>query len=145
MRIAVTGSIATDHLMHFPGRFSEQFLADQLHNVSLSFLVDDLVVRRGGNGANIGFGMALLESKTGLSPAQVLDRVGIRITTLGKDGVHITGKELDPIHVPVVENVHACDPTGVGDGFRLSWSVPDVTDRVECRSRQAVPYVQRWV
>jgi adenosine kinase len=261
MRIAVTGSIATDHLMRFPGRFSEQFLADQLHKVSLSFLVDDLVVRRGGNGANIAFGMALLglrpalvgavgadfdldyrnwldrhgvdtasvhvsdlahtarfvcttdqdmcqiasfyagamsearnielravaerlggldlviispndpqamtrhtqesrergyafvadpsqqlaymsgaeirtlidgatylitneyendllESKTGLSPAQVLDRVGIRITTLGKDGVHITGKELDPIHVPAVENVHACDPTGVGDGFR---------------------------
>ena len=48
MKIAVTGSIATDHLMHFPGRFAEQLLADQLHKVSLSFLVDDLVVRRGG-------------------------------------------------------------------------------------------------
>ena len=47
MKIAVTGSIATDHLMHFPGRFSEQLLAEQLHKVSLSFLVDDLVVRRG--------------------------------------------------------------------------------------------------
>ena len=50
MKIAVTGSIATDHLMHFPGRFAEQLLADQLHKVSLSFLVDDLVVRRGGVG-----------------------------------------------------------------------------------------------
>jgi adenosine kinase len=60
----------------------------------------------------------LLESKTGLSPAQVLDRVGTRITTLGKDGVRITGKARDPIHVPVAQNVHACDPTGVGDGFR---------------------------
>ena len=50
MKIAVTGSIATDHLMHFPGRFAEQLLADQLHKVSLSFLVDDLVVRRGGIG-----------------------------------------------------------------------------------------------
>ncbi len=67
MRIAVTGSIATDHLMHFPGRFSEQLLADQLHKVSLSFLVDDLMVRRGGIGANIAFGMALL----GLRPALV--------------------------------------------------------------------------
>ena len=36
MKIAVTGSIATDHLMHFPGRFAEQLLADQLHKVSLS-------------------------------------------------------------------------------------------------------------
>ena len=48
MPIAVTGSIATDHLMHFPGKFAEQLLPDQLHRVSLSFLVDDLVVRRGG-------------------------------------------------------------------------------------------------
>ena len=48
MPIAVTGSIATDHLMHFPGRFADQLLADQLDRVSLSFLVDDLVVRRGG-------------------------------------------------------------------------------------------------
>ena len=57
MKIAVTGSIATDHLMHFPGRFADQLLADQLHKVSLSFLVDDLVVRRGGVASNIAFGM----------------------------------------------------------------------------------------
>jgi adenosine kinase len=58
--VLVAGSIATDHLMHFPGRFSEQLLADQLHKVSLSFLVDDLVVRRGGVAANIAFGMGQL-------------------------------------------------------------------------------------
>ncbi|HEV2784062.1 MAG TPA: carbohydrate kinase family protein [Actinophytocola sp.] len=46
--------------MHFPGKFSEQLVAEQLHRVSLSFLVDDLVVRRGGIGANIAFGMAVL-------------------------------------------------------------------------------------
>src|SRR5690242_2475449 len=67
MPVLVAGSIATDHLMHFPGRFSEQLLADQLHKVSLSFLVDDLVVRRGGIAANIAFGMAQL----GLRPALV--------------------------------------------------------------------------
>jgi adenosine kinase len=67
MKIAVTGSIATDHLMHFPGRFADQLIADQLHKVSLSFLVDDLVVRRGGVAANIAFGMAQL----GLRPLLV--------------------------------------------------------------------------
>ncbi|MER7005676.1 carbohydrate kinase family protein [Dactylosporangium sp. NPDC000555] len=67
MKIAVTGSIATDHLMHFPGRFAEQLLADQLHKVSLSFLVDDLTVRRGGIAANVAFGMGLL----GLRPILV--------------------------------------------------------------------------
>ncbi len=263
MKIAVTGSIATDHLMHFPGRFSEQLLADQLDRVSLSFLVDDLVVRRGGIAANIAYGMAqlrqrpvlvgavgadfadyrswlerhgvdcdsvhvsemahtarfvcttdddmcqiasfyagamsearnielgpvaerfdgldlivvspndpeamlrhteecrergfrfvadpsqqmarmsgdqirqlvsgaaylftneyekgLLESKTGLSGDQVLQQVGIRVTTLGKGGVEITGSELDPIRVPVVTDVEPADPTGVGDGFRAGF------------------------
>jgi adenosine kinase len=60
VRIAVSGSIATDHLMTFPGRFTDQLLADQLHTVSLSFLVDTLDIRRGGVGANICFGMGQL-------------------------------------------------------------------------------------
>ncbi|WP_221215633.1 carbohydrate kinase family protein [Amycolatopsis bartoniae] len=46
--------------MHFPGRFADQLIADQLHRVSLSFLADDLVVRRGGIGANIAFGLGVL-------------------------------------------------------------------------------------
>ena len=58
--VLVAGSIATDHLMHFPGAFADQLIADQLHTVSLSFLVDDLVVRRGGVAANIAFGMGVL-------------------------------------------------------------------------------------
>ncbi|ASR34903.1 ribokinase [Prauserella marina] len=66
-RIAVSGSIATDHLMHFPGRFAEQLVPEQLHRISLSFLADDLVVRRGGIGANIAFGLGVL----GVSPILV--------------------------------------------------------------------------
>jgi adenosine kinase len=58
--IAVTGSIATDHLMRFPGRFSEQLLPEHLHKVSLSFLVDDLVVRRGGVAGNIAYAIGVL-------------------------------------------------------------------------------------
>ncbi|MDT4985417.1 MAG: adenosine kinase, partial [Pseudonocardiales bacterium] len=46
--------------MHFPGKFADQLLAEHLHKVSLSFLVDDLVVRRGGVASNIAFGMAQL-------------------------------------------------------------------------------------
>jgi adenosine kinase len=60
VRIAVSGSIATDHLMTFPGRFADQLVGDQLHTVSLSFLVDALDVRRGGVAANICFGMGQL-------------------------------------------------------------------------------------
>lgn len=60
MTIAVTGSIATDHLMRFPGKFSEQLLADHLQKVSLSFLVDDLVMHRGGVAGNMAFAMGVL-------------------------------------------------------------------------------------
>src|ERR1700724_2479481 len=64
VRIGVTGSIATDHLMTFPGRFVEQLIAEKLDRVSLSFLVDDLEIRRGGVAANIAFGLGVL----GLEP-----------------------------------------------------------------------------
>jgi adenosine kinase len=67
VNIAVTGSIATDHLMTFSGRFADSMVVDQLDKISLSFLADDLQVRRGGIGANICFGMANL----GLSPVLV--------------------------------------------------------------------------
>ncbi len=67
MRIAVTGSIATDNLMTFPGRFAEQLLADKLSKISLSFLVNGLEIRRGGVAANIAFGLGCL----GLRPLLV--------------------------------------------------------------------------
>ena len=271
MKIAVTGSIATDHLMSFPGRFADQLIADQLDKVSLSFLVDELVLRRGGTAANIAFGMAqlglrpvllgavgadfadyrswlerhgvdcdsvhvsevahtarfvcttdtdmcqiasfyagamsearnielhpvaqrlggldlvlvsandpaamirhsgecrdrgyafvadpsqqlarmdgadvlglvegadylmtneyeksLLQSKAGLTDEQLLDRVKVRVTTLGKQGVEIAGREVGTIRVPIAREIQALDPTGVGDGFRagffaaLDWGV----------------------
>ncbi|MFI6850156.1 carbohydrate kinase family protein [Kitasatospora sp. NBC_00085] len=67
MRIAVSGSIATDHLMVYPGRFADQLIEGQLSKVSLSFLADDLEVRRGGVAANIAFGLGSL----GLRPVLV--------------------------------------------------------------------------
>jgi adenosine kinase len=67
VQIAVTGSIAMDHLMTFSGRFAESLVAAQLDHVSLSFLVDDLQIRRGGIGCNISFGLAAL----GLRPLLV--------------------------------------------------------------------------
>jgi adenosine kinase len=261
--VAVSGSIATDHLMHFPGKFGEQIVPDQIHRLSLSFLVDDLVVRRGGIGANIAFGMGvlgcrpvlvgavgndfddyrswlerhgvdcggvhvsevahtarfvcttdeemcqiasfyagamaesrlielhpletrfggldlvlispddpeamirhaqecrqrgyafaadpsqqlarmsgeqvrdfvvgarylfsndyewqLLLKKTGWTEAEVLDRVGMRITTLGEKGAEIVSKDGPQVHVPAVPEMAKSDPTGVGDGFRAGF------------------------
>src|SRR5918997_800953 len=93
MKIAVTGSIATDHLMHFPGKFSESLIADQLHKVSLSFLVDDLVVRRGGVASNIAFGMGQL----GLRPI-LLGAVGADFADY-RSWLERHGVDCDSVHV----------------------------------------------
>ena len=60
MRIIVTGSIAFDYLMSFPGTFTEHFLPEHLQRVSLSFLVDTMDKRRGGCAPNIAYTLALL-------------------------------------------------------------------------------------
>ena len=94
MPVAVSGSIATDHLMHFPGKFGEQIVADQLHRLSLSFLVDDLVVRRGGIGANIAFGMGVLGCRPVLVGAVGNDfddyRSWLERHGVDTDGVHVS-------------------------------------------------------
>jgi adenosine kinase len=60
MKIVVTGSIAFDYLMSFPGRFTEHFLPEHIDRVSLSFLVDTMDKRRGGCAPNIAYTLALL-------------------------------------------------------------------------------------
>jgi adenosine kinase len=60
MRIIVTGSVAYDYLMSFPGRFREHILPDRIHQVSLSFLVDSMRKQRGGCAPNIAYNLALL-------------------------------------------------------------------------------------
>ncbi|QDO88388.1 carbohydrate kinase family protein [Ornithinimicrobium ciconiae] len=272
MKIAVCGSIATDHLMTYQGRFADSLVADQLAKISVSFLVEDLQVRRGGIGANISFGMARLghhpvlvgavgedfasyrswlerhgvncehihvsemrhtarfvcttdedmaqiasfyagamsearqielgpivtsvggidlvmvspddpeamlrhsdecrtrgiafaadpsqqlavmdgasirqlidgatylftneyeaamtEQKTGWSAQEILERVGTRVITRGKDGASVLRLGQEPIEVPIATDVHRVDPTGVGDAFRagflagLAWELP---------------------
>ena len=60
MNIVVTGSIAFDYLMSFPGKFTEHFLPEHMSRVSLSFLVDSMDKRRGGCAPNIAYTLALL-------------------------------------------------------------------------------------
>ncbi len=67
MALLITGSIATDHLMTFEGKFADSLVVEQLDKIALSFLVTDLQVRRGGVAANICFGLGSL----GLAPVLV--------------------------------------------------------------------------
>lgn len=60
MRVVISGSIAFDYLMQFPGRFREHLIEGKLDRISVSFLVETLVRERGGAGANIAYNLALL-------------------------------------------------------------------------------------
>jgi len=101
VRIAVTGSIATDHLMTFPGRFVDQLVAGKLDKLSLSFLADSLEIRRGGVAANIAFGMGCL----GIEPLLVgtvgadfadyrawLEAHGVDTSGVRESALHHTGR-----------------------------------------------------
>lgn len=63
MDILITGSVAYDYLMTFPGFFKEHLLAEHLEKISLSFLVETLIRRRGGIAPNIAYTMALLGAR----------------------------------------------------------------------------------
>lgn len=91
MTIVVTGSIATDHLMRFPGRFSEQLLAEHLQKVSLSFLVDDLVVHRGGVAGNMAYAIGILGGDAALIAAAGTDFADYRawLEAAGVDCDHV--------------------------------------------------------
>jgi adenosine kinase len=263
MSLLIAGSIATDHLMTFQGKFADSLVVEQLDKLSVSFLVEDLEIRRGGVAPNICFGLGqlglnptlvgaagedfadyrswlerhgvdcdsvhlsdskhtarfvcttdttmaqfasfypgamsearlielapivsrvgepdfvligaddpegmlrhteecrqrgysfiadpsqqlafgegdlirqliegatllfsneyeshLIESKTGWSAEEILDRVGTQVITLGKDGVRIVAQGSRTIEVPACKEVHAVEPTGVGDAFRAGF------------------------
>jgi len=98
MRPIVTGSIATDHLMVFPGRFTEQLIEGKLDKVSLSFLVEELEIHRGGIAANVAFGMA---------------RLGLRPVLVGSVGADfadyrewLEARDVDTGHVRVSASLH---------------------------------------
>jgi adenosine kinase len=99
-----------------------RFIADP--SQQLAFGEGDLI-RQLIEGATILFSNEyeshLIESKTGWSSEQILDRVGTQVITLGKDGVRIVGRGEQPIEVAAVTGVHAVEPTGVGDAFRAGF------------------------
>ena len=60
MRLIVTGSIAFDYVMVFPGHFQDHILPEKMHILSVSFLVDSMKRLRGGTAPNIAYNLALL-------------------------------------------------------------------------------------
>ncbi len=60
--ITVTGSLAFDHIMDFPGKFSDHIMPDKIHQINLSFLVNTLSKQKGGTAGNIAYNLALLKT-----------------------------------------------------------------------------------
>src|ERR1700752_2332020 len=85
--------------MRFPGRFSEHLLAEHLQKVSLSFLVDDLVIHRGGVAGNIAFAIGVLGGDVALVGAAGDDFVGDYGKWLQSHGVNTD-------HVLISETAH---------------------------------------
>jgi adenosine kinase len=90
LRVAVTGSIAFDYLMQFPGKFQDHFLPDRLNAISVSFLVDSLRQERGGCAANIAYTLALLGERPLLVGSAGRDFTEYR-QALEKTGVDTSG------------------------------------------------------
>ncbi len=91
--IVVTGSIAFDYLMVFPGQFKDHILPDQLDHISLSFLVDELNVVRGGCAANISYSLALLGEQPYLMATAGRDGAEYR-QWLADHGVDVAGMKI---------------------------------------------------
>jgi adenosine kinase len=96
--LLIAGSIATDHLMTFDGQFSDSLVVDQLDKLSVSFLVHDLEVRRGGCAGNISFGLGNL----GLRPVLV-GAVGEDFTEY-RSWLERHGVDCDHLHVSTTKH-----------------------------------------
>ena len=90
MQVVITGSIAYDYLMAFPGKFSDHLLPDRLDKVSVSFLVDTMRVQRGGVAPNIAFTNALLGGRPRIMASAGIDFEDYRIW-LEEHGVDTSG------------------------------------------------------
>ncbi len=94
MKLIVTGSIAYDYLMSFPGKFTEHLLPEHMQRVSLSFLVDSMDKRRGGCAPNIAYTLALLGERPTLLATAGQD--------FGEYGAWLAAAGVDVSHVKVV-------------------------------------------
>jgi len=92
-RVVVTGSVAFDYLMRFPGRFVEHLIPDQMSRLSVSFLVDQMRRVPGGCAPNIAYTLALLGETPLLYATAGCDAADYR-ASLGREGIDVSGLRL---------------------------------------------------
>jgi adenosine kinase len=134
--IIVTGSIATDHLMVYSGRFVEQIVPEALEHISVSFLVEDLAIRRGGAGANIAFNLGCL----GLAPVLV-GAVGADFTEYGQ-WLSAHGVDVSAVHVSQTKHTARFLCTTDSDSNQIASFYPGAMS--EARDIELKPIVERF-
>jgi len=90
LTVAVTGSMAFDYIMSFPGKFADHILPDQIEILSVSFLVDSMRRERGGCAGNIAYNLAMLGQPV-LLMATVGQDAPEYIAALRQQGVDTSG------------------------------------------------------
>jgi adenosine kinase len=92
-KVVVTGSVAFDYLMRFPGKFQDVVVPDRMHRLSVSFLVDEMRRVRGGVAPNIAYGLALFGVTPSILATAGQDAADYR-AWLGEQGVDVSGMKL---------------------------------------------------
>jgi adenosine kinase len=91
--IYIAGSVAYDRIMTFPGAFEDQLLPDRLHILNVCFLIDRVVLKRGGTAGNIAYSLALLGEKPRILGAAGKDftlyEAALKKLKLPRDGIRI--------------------------------------------------------
>jgi adenosine kinase len=126
MKVILTGSIAFDYLMRFPGYFKDHILAEHLEKISLSFLVEDMVRQYGGVSANIAYTLAMLGGK-----AKVYSAAG---QDFPEYACHLEEVGVDVSGVRVVSNKFTASffvNTDMGNGQIASFYTGAMADSVD--------------
>lgn len=91
----ITGTIAYDYIMDFPGAFSDHILAGQTHKINLSFIVNKFAKRRGGTAGNVSYSLSLLKT-----PHLLFSYAGMDFNEYKKEfenrGIRLDGVKIDP-------------------------------------------------
>ena len=115
MSVIITGSVAYDNIMDFPGHFKDHIMPDKLHVINLSFLVDTLKRQRGGVAANIAYTMALLGA-----PPAVFTSVGANDWAEYEAWMHQHGIDTRFMHVQPDEFTATCYITTDRDNNQIT-------------------------
>lgn len=105
--ILVTGSLAFDHIMNFPGKFDDHIMPDKIHMMNASFLVEDMKKSFGGTAGNIAYSLSLLGIRT-----VILGIVGDDFETYKE---FLEKNEIDTTYIKQVNNLYTSTAFGITD------------------------------